>query len=103
MVIVDMGSRTKKNLDLPRERKVTSTLRILKPFRGANLRSFQLVLVGVAITLVSAGFMLIGAGALTHSGIGYSIPMVLIFEGLVVADIAWWISGQRAAREAALQ
>ena len=80
---------------------MTSTLLTMKKFRGLNLRSFPLLLVGVAIALVSAGFMLIGGGALTPSGVGYAIPVTLIFEGLVVADIAWWISGQRAAREAA--
>ena len=78
---------------------MTSTLQIMKKFRGVNRRSFPAVLAGVAIALVSAGFMLIGGGAVTHSGIGYSIPLALIFEGLVVADIAWWLSGQRAARK----
>ena len=96
------GSRRTK-LDLPKVYVMSSPPPTQATFLDEYLRYLPLALFGAALTLVGMGFMLIGGGALAPGGSGFLLPAALIFEGIVVADIAWWVSGRRAVREAAIK
>ena len=66
-------------------------------------RVYILALFGAAITLIYIGFMQIGGVSLAPSVLGYTLTVTQIFAGIVIADIAYWLSAHRTAGKAAIK